>query len=217
MREAMSRLNLSPLEIFILLSRDATLSQPRLFGLTSFSPDELISNDFERVGEGDDYHFFEKLYCISHRNRDVAVVFKLYFYRCQQVGSGFDVLKGVRLTSLLTSHMRFDQRQPDMQPRPLELYFSQDRKEGAVILQDSIVVRFSHSKKREGYQVDTLESDSDKSGTLNKVATNTIRHTMYLYDLEPQAPVPNARSASAGLRRLIDTLITYRRSSRGTT
>jgi hypothetical protein len=147
---------------------------------------------------------------MSHRNRDVAVVFKLYFYRCQQIGSGFDVLKGVRLTSLLTNHMRFDQRQPDMQPRPLELYFSKDKKEGAIILQDSMVVRFSHRKKRDGYQVDTLESDSDKSGTLNKVATNTIRHTMDLYDLDLSDPGLNARNASPGLRRLIDTLITYR-------
>ncbi|WP_070356508.1 hypothetical protein [Pseudomonas lutea] len=216
MREAFNRLDLSFFEIFCLFLRDATSSQSRLFGLTSFSPDELIKHDFERVGECDDYHFFEKLYCVSHRNRDVAVVFKLYFYRCQQIGSGFDVLKGVRLTSLLTNHMRFDQRQPDMQQRPLELYFSKDQKEGAVILQDSIVIRFSHSKKRDGYQVDTLESDSDKSGTLNRIATNTIRHTMDFYDLDLSDPGLNARNASAGLRRLIDTLTTYRLSSMAT-
>jgi hypothetical protein len=125
-------------------------------------------------------------------------------------------LKGVRLTSLLTNHMRFDQRQPDMQPRPLELYFSKDKKEGAIILQDSMVVRFSHRKKRDGYQVDTLESDSDKSGTLNKVATNTIRHTMDLYDLGLSDLGLNARNASVGLRRLIDTLITYRPPSLAT-
>jgi hypothetical protein len=216
MRKAINRLDLSFFEIFCLFLRDATSSQPRLFGLTSFSPDELIKHDFERVGEVDEYHFFEKLYCMSHRNRDVAVVFKLYFYRCQQIGSGFDVLKGVRLTSLLTNHMRFDQRQPDMQPRPLELYFSKDKKEGAIILQDSMVVRFSHRKKRDGYQVDTLESDSDKSGTLNKVATNTIRHTMDLYDLGLSDLGLNARNASVGLRRLIDTLITYRPPSLAT-
>jgi hypothetical protein len=216
MRKAINRLDLSFFEIFCLFLRDATSSRPRLFGLTSFSPDELIKHDFERVGEVDEYHFFEKLYCMSHRNRDVAVVFKLYFYRCQQIGSGFDVLKGVRLTSLLTNHMRFDQRQPDMQPRPLELYFSKDKKEGAIILQDSMVVRFSHRKKRDGYQVDTLESDSDKSGTLNKVATNTIRHTMDLYDLGLSDLGLNARNASVGLRRLIDTLITYRPPSLAT-
>jgi hypothetical protein len=216
MRKAINRLDLSFFEIFCLFLRDATSSQPRLFGLTSFSPDELIKHDFERVGEVDEYHFFEKLYCMSHRYRDVAVVFKLYFYRCQQIGSGFDVLKGVRLTSLLTNHMRFDQRQPDMQPRPLELYFSKDKKEGAIILQDSMVVRFSHRKKRDGYQVDTLESDSDKSGTLNKVATNTIRHTMDLYDLGLSDLGLNARNASVGLRRLIDTLITYRPPSLAT-
>lgn len=216
MRKAINRLHLSFFEILCLFLRDATSSQPRLFGLTSFSPDELIKHDFERVGECDNYHFFEKLYCVSHRNRDVAVVFKLYFYRCQQIGSGFDVLKGVRLTSLLTNHMRFDQRHPDVQPRPLELYFSKDKKEGAIILQDSIVVRFSHRKKRDGYQVDTLESDSDKSGTLNKVATNTIRHTMDFYDLGLSDLGLNARNASVGLRRLIDTLITYRPSSLAT-
>jgi hypothetical protein len=40
---------------------------------------------------------------------------------------------------------------------------------------------------------------------------------MDLYDLELQDPVLDARNASTGLRRLIDTLITYRRSSLGTT
>lgn len=118
---------------------------------------------------------------------------------------------------MLTNHMRTGHRQPDIQSEPVELYFSKGRKEGAVILRDSVVVRFSHSKQRDAYHVDTLESDNDKSGTLEKVASNAIRHTMDLYDLELQDPVLNARNASAGLRRLIDTLITYRRSSRGTT
>lgn len=68
-------------EIFIQFLTGATLRHPEVFGLESFSPIELISQDFEPAGKVDDYHFFEKLYNVNHHNRSVGVVLKPYFFR----------------------------------------------------------------------------------------------------------------------------------------
>ena len=192
-------------EIFVLFLKDATIKNPEALGLKSFSPDELIAHDYELAGEVDDYHFFEKLYNTTYKTRSVGVIFKRYFFQDQQVGSGFRVLKGVRLTSLLKEYINYGQHHPDA-IKPLAFYFFHNKKDGAVVFDDSLVVRFSHKNQRDGYQVETLESDYDEMGILNKAATNAIKYTMDFHELEWTCISLKKRHCSSAYRRLVKAL-----------
>lgn len=193
-------------EIFIQFLTGATLKHPEVFGLESFSPSELIAHDFELAGKADDYHFFEKLYNVSHHNRSVGMVLKRYFFQDQQVGSGFRFLKGVRLTSLLKEYIRYGQHHPEA-IRHMTFYFFHDNKDGAIIFGDSLVVRFSHKNQRDGYQVVTLESDYDEMGILYRAATNAIEHTMNFRNLEGTCLALKKRYYSSAYRRLVKSLV----------
>lgn len=201
----MNVLGSSFFEIFIQFSRNTTTKHPEVFGLESFLPEELIAHDYELAGEVDDYHFFEKFYYAPHNSRTVGMVFKRYFFQDQQVGSGFRVLKGVRLTSLLKEYISYGQHHPEV-IKPLMFYFFHDRKDGAVIFDDSLVVRFSHKNKREGYQIETLESDYDEMGILNRAATNAIKYTMDHHELEWTHSSLKTQRCSPAYRRLIIAL-----------
>lgn len=201
----MKVLNSSFFEIFLLFLKDATIKSPEAFGLKSFSPDELIAHDYELAGEADDYHFFEQLYTVTHKTRSVGMVFKRYFFKDQQVGSGFRVLKGVRLTSLLKEYIIYSQHYPEL-IKPLTFYFFHDKKDGAVIFDDSLVVRFSHKNQRDGYQVETLESDYDEMGILNKAATNAIKYTMDFHKFEWRGISLKKGYQSSAYRRLVKAL-----------
>jgi hypothetical protein len=193
-------------EIFIQFLTGATLKHPEVFGLESFSPSELIAHDFELAGVVDDYHFFEKLYDVSHHNRTVGMVLKRYFFQDQQVGSGLRVLKGVRLTSLLKEYIRYGQHHPEV-IRHMTFYFFHDKKDGAIIFDDSLAVRFSHKNQRNGYQVVTLESDYDEMGVLKQMATNAIKHTMDFHELELTSSSLKRRYRGPAYQRLIKALI----------
>ena len=65
----MKALKSSFFEIFLLFLKDATIKSPEALGLKSFSPDELIAHDYELAGEVEDYHFFEKLYDVTHKTK----------------------------------------------------------------------------------------------------------------------------------------------------
>jgi hypothetical protein len=192
-------------EIFFLFLKDATIKSPETLGLKSFSPDELIAHDYELAGKVDDYHFFEKLYKVTHNTRSVDVIFKRYFFQDQQVGSGFRVLKGVRLTSLLKEYINYSVQHPEI-IKPLTFYFFHDKKDGAVIFDDSLVVRFSRKNQRDEYQVETLESDFDETGTLNKAATNTIKYTMDFHQFECTRISLKKQHYPSAYRRLVKTL-----------
>ncbi|MFP3851618.1 hypothetical protein [Pseudomonas sp. W5-01] len=193
-------------EIFIQFLTGATLRHPEVFGLENFSPNELISQDFELAGKVDDYHFFEKLYNVSHHNRSVGVVLKPYFFQDQQVASGFRVLKGVRLTSLLKEYIRYGQHHPEVAKR-MTFYFFHDNKDGAIIFDDSLAVRFSHRNRRDGYQVVTLERDYDEIGALKKIATDAIKLTMDFHELELTSSSLRRRYRGAAYQQVIKALI----------
>ena len=201
----MKALKSSFFEIFLLFLKDATIKSPETLGLKSFSPDELIAHDYELAGEVDDYHFFEQLYNVTHKTRSVGAVFKRYFFQDQQIGSGFRVLKGVRLTSLLKEYISYGQHHPEL-IKPMTFYFFHNKKDGAVIFDDSVVVRFSHNNQRDGYQVETLESDYDAMGILNKAATNAIKYTMDFHIFERSRITLKKRHYSSAYRRLVKAL-----------
>ena len=91
-------------DIFFLFMKDATIRQPELFGLKDFSPSELTAKEYELVGEVADFHFYEKEYSVIHHDRPLSIVFKRCFCQENQVGSGFSVGLGARLTSLLKQY-----------------------------------------------------------------------------------------------------------------
>ncbi|RZI57262.1 MAG: hypothetical protein EOP14_05125 [Pseudomonas sp.] len=89
----------------------------------------------------------------------------------------------------------------------MTFYFFHDNKDGAIIFDDSLAVRFSHRNRRDGYQVVTLERDYDEIGALKKIATDAIKLTMDFHELELTSSSLRRRYRGAAYQQVIKALI----------
>lgn len=190
-------LTLSLFEILAIFFKDSTITQPNIFGLRDFSHSELASKKYELTGDLHDFHFYEKDYNVRYYQNTLDIVFKLYFYAERDIGSGFSVGPGLRLTSVLKWHRSSLLNTRASEPT-MKFYFSEDKEEGAVIFCNSIVLRFNQWDRRGAYTVGTIESDFCESDTLNKLATNSVKQTMQpcLFELTSLSPQPKRNSTA---------------------
>ncbi|MCG8295136.1 hypothetical protein [Pseudomonas entomophila] len=170
------------------ITRAATL------GLPDFAADTLATAGFDLVGECNDFHFWERTFWLMHCQRHVQLGYKRYFQASQDLGDGFDFAPGIRLTSVIRRCLA---------GRALQVYFWDDWREGAVIVDEGFVIRFNLKCRRGAYQVCTLECDLPSFGVTGRVSTNGVRAT--LHACNPVAlPVPrHAPVAYRHLRRAL--------------
>lgn len=189
-------------ELFEQHLNDSTLEHSSSFGLETFSADELAAKGYELIGDPADFHFFEKSHATLYHRRAQEVILKCYFFNQQRLGSGFSIVRGVRLGSLLRHCKLLEQQGNGIRPN-LAWYFSDDKKEGAVILNDRHVMRFNQWSYKGAYQVATLESDFDSSNPLGQAATRSVKHAFAHHSLESmRQEARNARQPGAFLRLL---------------
>lgn len=192
-------------ELFEQHLNDSTLEHSPLFGLEAFSADELAAKGYERIGDPTDFHFYEKSHATVYQRRAQEVILKCYFFKQQRLGSGFSIVRGVRLASLLRHCKRLEQQGHGLRPS-LAWYFSDDKKEGAVILNDRHVMRFNQWSNKGAYQVATLESDFDSSNPLGKAATRSVKHTLEHHSLESMREEPRNGKHPGAFRRLLGAM-----------
>ena len=166
------------------------IARATTFGLQDFSADTLATAGFDLIGERDDFHFWERAFWAEHGQRRIQLGYKRYFQASQDLGDGFDFPPGVRLTSVIRRCLA---------GRPLKIYFSDDWREGALIVDEDFVIRFNLKCQRGTYQVRTLECDRPSFGVAGRISTNGVRTTLHACDLVA-LPVP--RRAPAAYRHL---------------
>ncbi|KML65045.1 hypothetical protein [Pectobacterium peruviense] len=192
-------LKISFFTLFAMYLKESTIRDPTILGLKDFSPIELISQGYELVGEPADFHFYEKDYVVGHHNKKLNIVFKHYFYLDENAGNGLSVGRGASLISLLQGYKAFCLADGSIEPI---FYFSDDKKDGAVILGHSVVVRFSQSSKRGQYSVVTIESDFSESAQFQMTSTNAVKKTMHAYDATLPLSKSKRRKKSSAFCRL---------------
>ena len=171
------------------ITRAATL------GLPDFAADTLAKAGFDLIGESADFHFWERAYWVAHGQRRVQLGYKRYFQACRDLGDGFDFAPGIRLTTVIRRCLL---------GRALQVYFWDDWREGAVVVDENFVIRFNLECLRGAYQVRTLEYDLPSFGVNGRVSTNGVRATMQPCNLVA-LPVP--RQAPAAYRHLRRALL----------
>ncbi|MBW8354177.1 MAG: hypothetical protein K0M54_10105 [Pseudomonas sp.] len=174
----MHRLPLTFFQLLDLHLSNLTLEHPCRFGLLAFSPAEFAAKGYELIGEPTDFHFYEKSHLTDYHQRTLEVIFKCYFFGQQRIDSGFNLVCGVRLTTLLKYLKGWTKP-----GHSLAFYFSHDKKEGAVILDDRHVMRFNQWSARGAYLIATLESDFDSSNPSGRMATESVKKTFEHYSL----------------------------------
>lgn len=167
------------------------------FGLQDFAADTLAKADFDLIGEHDDFHFWERAFWVVHGQRRVQLGYKRYFQASQDLGDGFDFAPGVRLTTVIRRCLL---------GRVLQVYFWDDWREGAVVVDENFVIRFNLECLRGAYQVRTLECDLPSLGVTGRVSTNGVRATMQPCDL---VALPLPRQAPAAFRHLRRELLRH--------
>lgn len=175
----MHRLPLTFFQLLDLHLSNLTLEHPCRFGLLAFSPAEFAAKGYELIGEPTDFHFYEKSHLTDYHQRTLEVIFKCYFFGQQRIDSGFNLVCGVRLTTLLKYLKGWTEP-----GHSLAFYFSHDKKEGAVILDDRHVMRFNQWSAKGAYLIATLESDFDSSNSLGRMATEAVKKTFEHHSLE---------------------------------
>ncbi|UAY92596.1 hypothetical protein KSL88_02430 [Pectobacterium polaris] len=198
-------LEISFFTLFIRYLKASTVQHPDIFGLTDFSPTELVSQGYELVGDPTDFHFYEKDYVVGYHNKKLNIVFKRYFYLDENGGSGFSIGRGASLISLLKCYKAVCLADGIAEP-VFDFYFSEDKKEGAVILRDSVVVRFNQWSTKGQYSIVTIESDFSESALFSNVSTNAVKSTLYAYDYHLLLSKPTSRREPNAFSRLANFL-----------
>ncbi len=184
---------------------DSTLEHSPLFGLEVLSADELAAKGYELIGDPVDFHFYEKSHTTVYHRRAQEVILKYYFFNQQRLGSGFSIVRGVRLGSLLRHCKRLEQQGNGIHLN-LAWYFSDDKKEGAVILNDRHVMRFNQWSHKGAYQVATLESDFNSSNPLGQAATRSVKHTFEHHSLESMRKEARKARQPGAFRKLLGAI-----------
>ncbi|WP_174867161.1 hypothetical protein [Pectobacterium polaris] len=198
-------LRISFFTLFIRYLKASTVRHPDIFGLKDFSPTELVSQGYELVGDPTDFHFYEKDYVVGYHNKKLNIVFKRYFYLDENAGSGFSIGRGASLISLLKCYKAVCLADGIAEP-VFDFYFSEDKKEGAVILRDSVVVRFNQWSTKGQYSIVTIESDFSESALFSNVSTNAVKSTLYAYDYHLLLSKPTSRREPNAFNRLANFL-----------
>ncbi|MBW5894649.1 hypothetical protein IM880_20750 [Pectobacterium polaris] len=198
-------LKISFFTLFIRYLKTSTIRHPDIFGLKDFSPTELVSQGYELVGDPTDFHFYEKDYVVGYHNKKLNIVFKRYFYLDENAGSGFSIGRGASLISLLKCYKAVCLADGIAEP-VFDFYFSEDKKEGAVIVGDSVVVRFNQWSTKGQYSIVTIESDFSESALFSQVSTNAVKSTLHAYDYRLLLSKPASRREPNALSRLANFL-----------
>ena len=185
--------------LFAGLVQGAFDAGPGLLKLAALSPAQLLAQGFDRVGEPLEFHLYEKPAVLTRKGRELGVLLKVYFDAERRLGPGVELGKGLRLTSLLACYLRLrGLEQPNQ--GALAFYFVDDeRREGAVIIEGSTVVRFSQRDRRAGYRVATLERNFPEAGPCQDLATSMVKRTLHPLALES---VPSRRTGNPAFDRL---------------
>ncbi|MGI8489365.1 hypothetical protein QWJ20_12645 [Pectobacterium sp. S5] len=198
-------LRISFFSLFIRYLKASTVRHPDIFGLKDFSPTELVSQGYELVGDPTDFHFYEKDYVVGYHNKKLNIVFKRYFYLDENAGSGFSIGRGASLISLLKCYKAVCLADGIAEPA-FDFYFSEDKKEGAMILRDSVVVRFNQWSTKGQYSIVTIESDFSESALFSQVSTNAVKSTLHAYDYHLLLSKPASRREPNAFSRLANFL-----------
>ncbi|GKW43639.1 hypothetical protein LOZ86_03655 [Pectobacterium parvum] len=194
-------LKISFFTLFIRYLKASTVQHPDIFGLKDFSPTELVSQGYELVGDPTDFHFYEKDYVVGYHNKKLNIVFKRYFYLDENAGNGFSIGRGASLISLLRCYKAVCLADGIAEP-VFDFYFSEDKKEGAVIVGDSVVIRFNQWSTKGQYSIVTIESDFSESALFSQVSTNAVKSTLRAYDYRLLLSKSASRSELNALSRL---------------
>lgn len=169
--------------------------------MKGFSESEFLNADFELVGDLDDFHFFEKEYSVSYLCRKVSIVFKQYFFVSEALGCGLGVACGVRLTSLLKKQP-FAAALRQIGDNRISFYFSEDESEGALIFDESIVIRFGRRSKKSSYMISTVECDFDNE-RFGDIATKAVHETFECLTPESMISEASSKGCSNAFKRLV--------------
>lgn len=146
----------------------ASSIKAEMFGLRAFGEAELKKENFDMVGDADDFCLYEKDFLATHFVRSVDVKLKRYFFNGRESGCGISLSPGVRLVPLLKRILSRN--------LSVEFYLHDGALDGAVVVGGNSIVRFSANRSGTAYEVRDLESDQ----LLNNegAAVSSIRKSM---------------------------------------
>ena len=157
---------------------------------------QLGDQGYDVVGEIHDFHLYEKYMHVNHGNREINSLYKLYYLGETYVGSSVDFGPGVRLMALLKRI--WDGVQLSLLRDDVHLYFSDDKKDGAIVLGQYSVIRFGRRNVRSGYAVVGVDYASVGN---EKLITGSIGAAMDMLD---ERPLGSLRKYSSEYGKLIN-------------
>lgn len=156
----------------------------------------LEDRGYDVVGEISDFHLYERYINVNYENREINSLCKLYYIGENYVGSSVDFGPGVGLMTLLKRI--WDGVKSSSLGGDVHLYFSDDKKDGAIVLGRYSVIRFGRRNVRAGYAV--LGVDYASVGN-EKLITGGIEAAMDKLD---KRPLGSLRKYSSEYEKLIN-------------
>ena len=154
----------------------ASLDNPGIIDLPSFSTAALNESNYLLVGSKDDLHFYEKELKTDYKNKTISIQNKTYYYLDKLMFVGLQIEPAIRVTTLIKKHNKNIKGNGTI--KNIELYLTHDLKDGAIIFNHNTLCRFSQWTSKGAYLATTIESITNTQDELKNISLNQIKKTM---------------------------------------
>lgn len=202
-------INTSFFEIFYTFLDRLNFDGVESLHLPALRVEVLEDAGYEVSGDKLELHAYEKEIFVPYQKRSVGLLHKLYFFADEKVGSGIGVGPKVRLATLLKAYWSY-RALPRGESGPLAFYFWEGYEDGAVIIEEKIVVFFGSWRKKGAYVVSAIESGLDESGKLPGFVVDTVKRSMSLYRVDCDGRRENVKGAPVAFLRFVDFICSKR-------
>ncbi|MGC3893448.1 hypothetical protein [Pseudomonas urmiensis] len=166
-------------EIFSTYLDGASLDNPGIIDLPSFSKAALNESNYLLVGSKNDLHFYEKELKTDYKNKTISIQNKIYYYLDKLMFVGLQIEPAIRVTTLIKKHNKNIKGNGII--KNIELYLTHDLKDGAIIFNHNTLCRFSQWTSKGAYLATTIESITNTQDELKNISLNQIKKTMNPY------------------------------------
>ena len=144
-------------EFIFCFVRDGWLADPGALGLQSFLKADIDLDSADMSGEQGSHHLLSWDVQLASKRKSIAAEFKLYFHAEQLRTNGFGLFDKVRLITFL----HYLKLRGGNQFYSYDIHLSDDRKQGALMFSNGVLIQFSAETGERNFYIKTVESGID--------------------------------------------------------
>lgn len=152
------------------------------FGISEFSSAVLSDSEYEFSGD-DAFGCWSVQMLMSCKNNPIYLIGKIYVSDGDFVNNGFSVRSNIRLSSIIKTYLSYVRGVGQKEP-VIRIFLNDEASEGAVLINNMVVLQFLCKDVRSEYCISTIETDwSSVEKWRGKGLSTSLLHALYPKDI----------------------------------